>query len=240
MRQVTANNPLTALACFREGFTLLRHPQLRQLVVIPILINILLYGVALGLSYYSVAGFISHFIPLWLMWLRWLIWPLFFISFFVAVFFTFTLLANLLCTPFYGKLSEQTLSIISGETAIIHNLPLGKVLWAEIRRLLHIGSRTLPLLIISVIPVVNLIAPVLWGLLGAWGMGLEFLVYPMENDGLVFNEQKRQLKTMRLGALSFGGITMLGLTVPLLNILMPPVAVISATIYWYRLKAARA
>ncbi len=172
------------------------------------------------------------------MWLRWLIWPLFFFSFFVAVFFTFTLLANLLCTPFYGKLSEQTLAIISNETVIVHNLPLGKVLWGELMRLLYIGSRTLPLLILSVIPVLNLVAPLLWGLLSAWGMALEFMVYPMENEGLLFKEQKQQLKNSRVGALSFGGLTMLGLTVPLLNILIPPVAVIGATIYWHRLKTS--
>ncbi len=59
----SANHPLSVLACFREGFILLGHPQLRKFVIIPILINILLYGVALGVGYFSVNGLIAHFIP---------------------------------------------------------------------------------------------------------------------------------------------------------------------------------
>jgi CysZ protein len=55
---------------------------------------------------------IAQFIPAWLQWLDWLIYPLFFIGFFVAGFFTFTLIANLIASPFYGGLAAKTQHIL--------------------------------------------------------------------------------------------------------------------------------
>ena len=59
----------------------------------------------------------------------------------------------------------------------------------------------------------------------------------MENEGLVFTEQRQLVNSMRIGALSFGGVVVLGLMIPVLNILVPPAAVIGATIYLQEVKA---
>ncbi|MGZ8224182.1 MAG: EI24 domain-containing protein, partial [Methylobacter sp.] len=105
-----------------------------------------------------------------------------------------------------------------------------------LRRLGYFVVSAIPLLLLSIIPGLNVIAPFLWALFGAWGMALEYMAYPLENEGLLFSEQKQLLKSMRLGALSFGGIAVLGLTIPLLNIIVAPAAVIGATIYINRIK----
>jgi len=89
---------------------------------------------------------------------------------------------------------------------------------------------------VSVIPGINVIAPVLWALFGAWGMALEYLAYPLENQGVLFSEQKQLVKSVRLGALSFGGLAVLGLTIPVLNIIIAPAAVIGATLYFNEIK----
>jgi len=78
---------------------------------------------------------------------------------------------------------------------------------------------------------VNIIAPLLWGLFGAWGISMEYLAYPLENEGVLFKQQREMQKMIPVGALSFGSIVLLGLTIPIFNIIMPPVAVVSATIY---------
>jgi CysZ protein len=62
-------------------------------------------------------------------------------------------------------------------------------------------------------------------------MALEFMAYPLENEGVLFSEQKQLAKDMRLGTLSFGGIVMAGLTLPLFNLIVAPAAVIGATLY---------
>jgi CysZ protein len=230
------NNPALAVGYLFKGLTLLASTPLRRFVIIPVLINIVLYSAALLLGYYYISDLIDQFIPGWLHWLNWILWPLFFISFFIAGFFTFTVLANLLAAPFYGKLSAKTLAVITGQTGASAEQPLAKVMFAEAKRAGYLLSRALPLLILSIIPGLNVLAPLLWALFGAWGMALEYMAYPLENAGVLFSEQKKMIRSIRLGALSFGGVAALGLTIPVLNIIVAPAAVIGATIYFNEVK----
>jgi len=227
------NNPVYAVSCLLQGLKLLGRKELRKFLIIPIVINIILYSIAGTLGYLYIADLITQFIPSWLSWLEWLIWPLFFISFSVVGFFTFTILANLIASPFYSQLSIKTLEVISGKPSTIEEQAITQVILAELKRMGYLVSRMLPLLILFVIPVINLIAPFVWALFGAWGMGLEFMAYPLENKGLLFAEQKEQAKSRRFGVLSFGGLTILGLSIPVLNLIVAPAAVIGATIYFH-------
>ncbi len=230
------NNPVLAVGFLFKGLKLLARPELRKFIIIPMLINVVLYSVALSLGYFYISDLIDQFIPGWLQWLSWVLWPLFFISFFIGGFFTFTVVANLLAAPFYGKLSAKTLAMVSDQAFATAEQPLPKVLLAETKRIGYLGSRAFPLLILSIIPGLNVIAPFLWALFGAWGMALEYLAYPLENQGVLFSEQKALVKSVRLGALSFGGLAVLGLTVPVLNIIVAPAAVIGATLYFHEIK----
>jgi len=230
-----ANNPLIAAGFLFKGFKLLSNPKLRTFILIPILINIVLYGVALALGYYYVDKIITQLIPTSLQWLNWILWPLFFIIFFLVGFFTFTIFANVIASPFYGLLSAKTQGIISGKAQIVEE-PFSRVIAAELKRVLYIVKRILPLFLLLFIPVINIIAPFLLSLFGAWCLAMEFMAYPLENEGLLFVDQKQFLKTVRLGALGFGAVTMIGLTIPVLNIIVGPAAVIGSTMYVYEMR----
>ena len=225
------NNPVLAVGYLLKGLSLLTSTSLRSFILIPILINVVLYSAALTLGYYYISDLINQFIPSWLHWLSWVLWPLFFISFFIAGFFTFTVLANLLASPFYGKLSSKTLVLVSNTVAEAKEQPLPLVVSAELKRATYLLTRAIPLVILSFIPGLNVLAPFLWALFGAWGMALEYFAYPLENAGVLFTEQQQLLKSVRLGALSFGGVAALAITIPVLNILIAPAAVIGATLY---------
>ena len=225
------NNPVLAVGYLLKGLILLTSTSLRSFILIPILINVVLYSAALTLGYYYISDLINQFIPSWLHWLSWVLWPMFFISFFIAGFFTFTVLANLLASPFYGKLSSKTVVLVSNTVAEAKEQPLPLVVSAELKRATYLLTRAIPLVILSFIPGLNVLAPFLWALFGAWGMALEYCAYPLENAGVLFTEQQQLLKSVRLGALSFGGVAALAITIPVLNILIAPAAVIGATLY---------
>lgn len=231
---LTANpkNPLFMLQCWGQALQLLLRPELRKFIVLPILVNIVIYSLALGLGYYYVSGWVTHFIPDSLAWLSWILWPILFISFVVLMFFSFTLLANILLAPFYGVISERTEALISGEAVMVHNIPLLQSWGSECKRLWYLLKINLPLLLLSLIPGINLIVALLWMLVGSWSMALEYMAYPMDNAGILFVQQKQQLQSARLTVLMFGGIVLLGLMLPILNFLMPVLAVICATVYW--------
>lgn len=241
------NNPFYAIGCLLKGFRFLAKPQLRKFLLIPIFINLLLYSLALGLAFFYMDNLIAYLLPDWIESISWLSWlstllgGLLFICILMVSFFTFTILANIIASPFYDKLSERTLELlIEKETpegkkpTMPKKLPegtWGQNLQGEWLRIRYLLLWTISLLIFSFIPVINLIAPVLWAFFGAWGMALEYLAYPLNNRGLLFPEQKKLVQSVRFGALTFGGISLIGLTIPFFNILISPVAVISATIY---------
>jgi len=225
---------------FFKGFGLLWRPELRGFLLMPVLINLVLYGFAIVLGYHYMGILIEQVIPDWLHWLRWLLWPLFFIGFFIAGFFTFTLLANIIAAPFYGHLAAKTWKLLdarAGRVSVQAGEPaLGQLVAAEFKRAGYFITRALPFLLLSVIPVVNVISPFAWLLFGAWCVALEYFAYPLENLGILFAEQRQLAKKMRLGLLSFGAATMAGLALPVLNIIVAPAAVIGATVYVYETK----
>lgn len=225
------NNPAIAFGYVKKGLKMILRPELRRFLWVPVLINILLYSSALFVGYYYINELLVDFIPSWLQWLSWILWPLYFVSFFIIVFFTFTVLANILAAPFYGKLAAKTQALVGDHSIAVVEPSIVKVMMAETRRAGYFVLRSLPILLLFLVPVVNLVAPFVWALFGAWAMALEYLAYPLENEGMLFSEQKKWVKSMRLGALGFGGAAMLGLSIPLLNLVVAPAAVIGATLY---------
>lgn len=226
---------ISVVSCLWQGLKLLTTPTLRPFILIPLAINLVLYSGALVLGYWYLDSWITQVIPDWLHWLSWFIYPLFFTSFCLIGFFTFSLLANLIAAPFYAKLAAKTLIVINAPSLSTFEStfePSAMQVWlAELNRIRYSLTRTLPLLVLFLIPVVNLIAPLLWLAFSAWCVALEYFAFPLENRGILFPQQKEQLKTMRFRALSFGGLVTFGQSLPIVNIVIAPAAVIAATLY---------
>ena len=230
-----AADPLTSAACLLRGLKMLGQPGLRQFVWIPLLINLTVYGIGVwvGVQYFSAV--LNGLIPAGLEWLRWLLWPVFAVLLAGIVFFSFTLIANLIAAPFYGQLADKVLNQLGvtlprPEThGILQSLLMD--IAAELRRMAYFAVRSTPLLVLSVIPGLNLIAPLLWLVFGAWSLSLEYFSYPLEAHGLRFERQRELAAAHRLDAMGFGGAVMLGLSIPVINLLIPPAAVIGATLY---------
>ncbi len=231
MQLSPGNNPFFAVKCLWQGVKLLNHPQLRKYLLIPLFINLVLYSGAFVLGYHFVAALLQQFIPDWLHWLNWILWPLFFVSFLLIVFFSFTLVANLIAAPYYSLLSAKVLQIINGQDHVIAAQPWNQVFFGELHRIGYILLRILPLLALFLVPVANLLAPLLWAVFAAKSIAMEFMAYPLESRGLPFPEQRQCLKQANLGMLSFGGITGIALTLPIINLFAGQAAVIGATIY---------
>lgn len=225
------------------GFRLIRAPGLRRFVLVPMLVNSLLFA---GLIFAALRGFeqlldyLLGFLPDWLHWLQYLLWPLFATTVMVFLAYSFTVIANLIAAPFNGVLAEAVEKHLTGQSleqtgswqAIVKDI--GPSLFSELQKLLYFALRALPLLILFVIPGVNLAAPVLWTLFSAWMLALEYADYPMDNHGLKFRAQRPRLRSRPLLTLGFG-LAALGLAlIPILNFVAMPAAVAGATALWVR------
>ncbi|MBU1191370.1 MAG: sulfate transporter CysZ [Gammaproteobacteria bacterium] len=226
-----------------EGIRLIQAPGLRRFVVMPLLINIVLFA---GLIYAAVSGFgqlldyLLGFLPDWLHWLQYLLWPLFAATVMIILAYTFTLLANLIAAPFNGLLAEAVEKHLQGhslentgdwKTLIKDIVPS---LLSEVQKILYFLLRAAPLALLFVIPGVNLAAPLLWTLFSGWMLALEYADYPMDNHGLKFRQQRPLIRQRRLLSMGFG-LTTLGLTlIPFVNFIAMPAAVAGATAMWVR------
>ena len=103
---------------------------------------------------------------------------------------------------------------------------------SQLGKLVYILLWALGLFLVSLIPVVNLVAPVLWVVFGSWLLSLEYFDYPMGNHDIVFAEQKRRLRERRGISLGFGGAVMIMTSIPIVNFIAMPVAVAGATLLW--------
>lgn len=222
-----------------RGFRWLGNPRLRSFVIVPLLINISLFSLAIwwGATEFGVLiDTLLAYLPDWLDWLRWLLWPLFAITALVVIFYTFSLLANLIASPFNGLLAERVEDLALPGRKRHQGRPLWKEIaiapLTELKKLAYFLSRTIPFLVLFFIPGMNLIAPLLWVAFSAWMLALQYSDYPMGNHGLVFRIQRQLLAKQRSLALGFGAAVLFITLVPIVNFLVMPAAVIGATLMW--------
>ena len=221
-----------------RGLGLLTHKGIRGFVVIPLLINILLFAGGIWLAEQQAAYWMQHLLPDWLSWLRYILWPLFVVVIFFAVFYGFTLLANLIAAPFNAMLAECIEKQLKGqplpEFGGLATLPgiMARTFRSELGKLWYMGKWLVLILLITVIPGVNLIAPLAWLLYGAWMLAIEYVDYPMGNHELYFQDELKALKRQRGHALGFGAALTLLTAIPVVNFLVMPIGVAGATVLW--------
>ncbi|MDZ7804644.1 sulfate transporter CysZ [Thiohalophilus sp.] len=229
------SNPFTGAGYLLRGLSLIGKPGVKRHVVFPLIINILIFA---GLIWLLAAQFdvllewLMPTLPDWLAWLDSLLWFIFAITTGIAVFFSFTVLANLVGAPFNSFLSAAVEKNLTGRSPISEvgfMEELIKAISGEIRKMALFALIALALLIITLIPGLNLIAPVLWIIFSAWMLSIEYLDYPLGNQGKSFPEIRQAIGQKRLLSLGFGGAVMVATLIPVFNFMVMPVAVAGAT-----------
>ncbi len=229
--------------CLIAGLRLVLRPGLRRFVILPLLVNLILFVSVVWLAISRFGAWVEMFMPTlpdWLAFLEYLLWPLFVLLVLLMVFFSFTLVANLIAAPFNGFLSEKVEGVLKGADSsppfrwgeLLAMVP--RTLGRELRKLAYFLPRALGLLLLSLIPVLNLLAPPLWLLFGAWMMAVQYIDYPADNHKLDWNQMMDWLRERRWNSLGFGAVTYAGLLIPGLNLLIMPAAVAGATLLWVR------
>ena len=231
------NTPFHGLQCVLLGLRLITKPGLRRFVVVPFLINSLLFGAVIWLGGGYFGELLDRLLPDWLDWLYWLMVPLFGLALLIVTFYTFTIVANILSAPFNSILAEKVEQHLLGGVAqhAARNVQRGvareavAAIATEFRKLGYFLLRAVPLLLLFLIPGVNLAAPFLWAGFSAWFLSLEYGDFPLGNRGFGFPEQRELQRKRRWQALGFGAGLLVMTLVPILNFLCLPVGVAGAT-----------
>ena len=221
------------------GFSLLKRPELRLFVALPLLLNVLVFG---GLGYFAIGEFggwldgMIQSIPDWAQFIRYLLWPLFVILLLVIYAYTFSVIGTIIVSPVAGILAEKTEELLRGKPAAV------PFTWSQapviaVRSFKREGAKLLYYLgwiIVVVIAsfVVSPAAPFLWFFFGAWMMAVQYIDYPMDNNQRSFTELKQWLGKNRMTALGFGAAVMVASMLPLVNLVVIPAAICGATALW--------
>lgn len=224
-----------------RGAKLLKHPSLRLFVLIPLLVNIVIFGglIWYGLSYLTemMEDWLSV-IPDWLDFIKWIIWPLVGLTVSLVTGYLFTAVALIIASPFNALLAEKAEELVTGKqvdsleglAAALAAMPRG--ILRELSKLLYYIPMAVFVLVLTFIPGLNAVAPVLWFLLGAWMMSIQFVDYPMDNHQLSFADVKEAVRSRRLSSMGFGGVVALCTGIPVVNFFVVPAAVVGATLLW--------
>ena len=221
-----------------RSFSLLNQPGIRVYVIVPLLVNLLLFGALVWYGYSSfvpLVEWLMSYVPGFLDFLEALIWAFFGVLAALIVFFAFTPVANIIAAPFNALMAEKIEAHLTGRapTSEVSFMRMAiDAIGSQLRKLVYIALWALGLLLVSFIPVVNIISPVLWVVFGSWLLSLEYFDYPMGNHDLVFAEQKRRLAARRGLSLGFGGGLMIMTSIPVVNFIAMPVGVAGATLLW--------
>lgn len=226
-----------------NGFSLITQKGIRPFVLIPLLINIGVFSLGIWLAYSQFTGWMNQmlgWLPSWLSWLEYILWPLFATLILIAVYYSFTIVANLLASPFNSLLAERVEQKLNGLAipeskgykALVKTI--GKTVMSETKKIFYMLKWLPVLLIISFIPVVNFIAPFAWAVYGSWMLSLQYTDYPMGNHELFIKEELGLLRKNRAMSLGFGGTLTVLMMIPIVNFFVMPVGVAGGTAFWVK------
>lgn len=245
IKPATLTEGLSGPQMLYQGLALLWHPRIRWLVLTPLFINILLFLSLTWLAGQWLGDWLQTMmtqVPDWLHWLIWVIWLLFTVLALIVYAFGFTLLANLIGSPFYGLLAERVLLMESDSSNSQPATALMQTAWQSFLRQLQLLGYFVPraiglglvTLIISFIPAINLLAPLIAGAWAAWSLSIQYLDYGAEIDQVTLRDLLKRGRKQRWQGMSFGFTVLLTSAIPLVNVLILPAAVIGGTLLWSR------
>ncbi len=221
-----------------RGARLLNHSRLRPFVLVPLILNIVIFGSLLGVGFTVINDIMDRLlanIPQWLAFIEWILWPLIVVTAGLITGYLFTTVALIIASPFNALLAEKAEELVTGRPveslegmgAALLAIPRGVL--RELRKLLYYIPMAIVALLLSFIPGVGAVA---WLLLGAWMMSIQFVDYPMDNHQRSFADVKEAVRSHRLSSLGFGGLVALCTGIPVVNFFVVPAAVVGATLLW--------
>lgn len=241
-----------AIGYFLSALRLARQPGMRRWVILPLAFNIVLFTGLYWLAGSSLAGWVAAVSAGWqlegsLAFLNgvitasiWLLQLLVWLALLMLFASTFTIAVQLIAAPFMGLLAEQVDREVSGSALPPESIAAmilrtfrreARKTWDWLWRTLLVGLLVLVLLFI---PVINIVAPVIWFLWSGWLLGLQYVDYGADTRQVPFLSMKAAARRQRMLVLGFGCIVLAVTMVPLVNLVIMPVAVIAGVMIWHQ------
>ncbi|MGI5309236.1 sulfate transporter CysZ [Rheinheimera sp. WS51] len=223
---------------FFQGFRLIQTKGLKRFVLVPLLINLVLFSFAFYILLAQISAMVDavqQYLPAWLHWLEYLLIPLGVMTLVISLAYSFTMVTNFIAAPFNGLLSEKVEAHLSGKKlpdvgfkAFLKDVP--RMLGREWQKLIYALPRMVVLFILFLfIPVIG---PILWFLFTSWLLAIQYIDYPYDNHKIDFYTMRSQLRNQPITSLAFGLTVNIACMIPIFNLFVMPIAICGATAMW--------
>lgn len=217
-----------------------QHPGLVRFILIPFLINVLVFCLVVYFGFGAFQGFVLSKIPHGDAW-YWFLLNYFLIGLgmlvtLVLVFFTFTVVGSLIASPFNDILSERTEEILSGtKDKSTFSFPLfvkeaRRAVSNEGKKIAMFVAGMLVLLLLHLLPVIGSILysvlSVLWTI---FFLVVEYTGYVFSRKRIEFSEQRNIILSRFSMMFGFGTAVFCVLVIPFFQFLCIPLGVVGAT-----------
>jgi CysZ protein len=225
---------------FRGLVYLARRPRLWFLVLIPLVLNVILFALLLGWGFSEFAETLNGWLSGHQAWywsaLIWLANILFWLVVLLVVYFIFTPLALLIASPFNDRLAEsveKTHGFNVKDDRPVLKMIFGEAVYAlksEVKRLAVALAVFAVLLLFNLIPVfgppIYTVVAFLWS---CWAAALEFTGFAADRRHLALRRKWDLLRRSPAPVFGFGIVTVFFLMIPFLNVLVVPVSAVGGT-----------
>lgn len=231
-------NFFQGIVFFWQGLNLIFKAEYRRYVLWPVLINLCLFLLIFVLLAWYLFHYLLHFtsdFPHWLTLLvGWLFWVLYGALTLIVGSFAFSLITNIIASPFYGLLAER---IEKNKMGTIHPVPFSliRILKRESLKLFSFLPWLLVFGVLFLIPPLWVILPVIIFFPVAIFVATQYIDYCPDNQGVPFKEVRALLRNHFLTVLGFGSIVSVALTIPGANLFVPPAAVAGGCLLWLQI-----
>lgn len=233
--------PRSGIGYFFYGAKLCFKPGIRRFVILPLIMNFILFGGSLFYLYSNISTWLDAWIatiPDMFSWLSYILTPLIWIMIIAIFSYFFSTVANWIAAPFNGLLAEKLEYLLTGQGSqdqsifsVVKDTP--RILHREWIKLVYYLPKALGLFIFMLIPAIGqTVGPILWFIFSAWMMAIQYCDYPFDNHKVSFPKMKSDLSDDKYCACSFGAMVALFTMVPVINLFIMPIAVCGATAMW--------
>lgn len=217
------------------------HVALLRYTVIPLMLNILIFGFALWFVFARVEGAIDGIIPDTNQWWRTLLIItniIVFVILLVVAFFLFTFMARIIAAPFNEQLSKATEALLSGQTGEEDEKLTFKLIaddaWRTIKeetlKIAYFVVIQGVLLLLNIIPVVGNIAYIIIATPITWLFtSFDSVDPPLARRKTSIRTRKNFIWSHRALFFGFGLASTLLIAIPILNLFFMPVLIVAGT-----------
>lgn len=220
-----------------------RNPGLLKYLTIPFFINLIVFSTTVYFGLDLFQRMLETYAPSTELWygiiLYYLAWTVALLLTTVLVFFSFTLIGNLIASPFNELLSEQAEILCMG-TSVEERFSLGRfwkeakyAIFVELKKIAVFSFCMVLLFGINFIPGIGaLIYAVMAPVLMLFFLVIEYMAFVLMRKQMNFAEQRRYITKHPMMMAGFACGIFCFLAIPFVQFFCIPLAVVGATLLW--------